>query len=485
MKKIKSIVFVSTLVFLTSCNSGVFEEHEIGSNLIDKSTEVFLIDTFTIESSTVKMDSVATSNFSNAFVGKYNDPYFGNIKSDFFGEVSLQSSFALRTINNSNKIFVEFDSLIFIMYHTPSVKVGDRVNDYFHGDTLPEQSISIHRVTEDFELPNNFFAYNADDALAYDTEALGSSVFTPKRDLNSVIDEKQDRDPLAEKGGLRIRMDDALGQEIIDSVNNSSDVVLNNNDWTNFFKGIVLKAGDNNTAMFSYQTGNGMKMRVYYHDADFSEAGVAKFHDFPINKTSATTFKPVTFSNYSSDFNANEFIQKIGMIQELKNDVPSSETDNLCFVQGGTGLITKLRIPHIENLDRMGITGGILKAELVLSPKEDSFDDEIYPLPFSSLELYKTNKNNKFDEGILNTRTNNIVTSTYQFNSIYEDESYYSFDLTDYVNEILLVGDEYDDAILVTLPKNIIGNSMERLIIDNDKKSDSRIRLKVTYVVQN
>jgi hypothetical protein len=479
MRKIKSIVFVSMLVLLTSCNSDVFEEHEIGSNIIDKSTEVFLIDTFTVHSSTVKMDSVVTSNYSNVLVGKYNDPYFGNIKSDFYGEVDLQTPFTLRTISSGVEVKVQFDSLVFIMYHQGSTMVNGRVNDHFHGDTLKEQSITIHRVTEDFEFPDNVYAYNADDVLEFDAEAIGSSVFVPKRHVNSLIDEDRDKDPLAEKGGLRIKMDDALGIEIIDSVNVASDVVLDKEDWLEFFKGIVLKAGDNNTAMFSYQTGVGMKMRLYYSDTEYTEAGIAKFHDFPINK------KSVNFSNYSSDFNSNEFIQKIGMIQELEEDVASTETDNLSFIQGGTGLITKVQIPHIEKLNEMGLAGGILKAELVFSPHGNSYDEDFYPLPFSNFELYRTDRKNKFNSAVLDSRTNNIVTSTYVYNSKYLDESYYMFDLTDYVNQILLNGQEYDDALLISIPPSIIGNSMERLIIDNDKKSKTRIELKITYVVQN
>ena len=37
---------------------------------------------------------------------------------------------------------------------------------------------------------------------------------------------------------------------------------------------------------------------------------------------------------------------------------------------------------------------------------------------------------------------------------------------------------------MITLPLENIGNSMDRLVIDNDKDSDFRIRLRTTYVVQ-
>jgi hypothetical protein len=473
MKKIKYIVFISTLALLTACNSGDFEEHEIGGNLIDQSTEVLMIDTFTVESSVVKLDSVTTSGFSAFLLGKYNDPYFGNVKSDFYGEASLASPFTLRT-SNDEKLFVAFDSLVFIMYHDPSLL-------RFVGDTLAEQTISVHRVTEEFELPDNKFSYKAHDQLAYETEALGSKTFMPRIQLNSVIDATEDEDVFSEKGGVRIRLDDALGLDIIDMVNNSSEILEDNVKWLDYFKGIVLRANDNNSAIFSFQTGTGLKMRVYYHETNSSESGVLRYYDLPVTANS------LNFTNHSSDFMSDEYsyIQKINDIEDVEDDLSSEEIGDLCFLQGGTGLMTKVRIPHVELLNRMGLTGGILKAELVFSPEKDSYDKDLFPLPYSYFELYYTNKRNSFVGSVVNPSTNSPLTSTYVYNLEYVDESYYSFDVTSYVNNILLNGQEYDNALLITLPVSTIGNSVERLVIDNDRKSDNRIKLQVTYVVQN
>ncbi len=479
MNKIKFVTFISILALFTACNSNGFEEHEIGGNLIDQATEVFMIDTFTVESSTIKLDSVKTMGFGNVLLGKYNDPYFGNVKADFFGEVNLTNTIALRTIDGQ-KVFVEFDSLVFIMYHEPN-KLR------FIGDTLAEQTISVHRVTEEFDLPDNKPDYKAHDKLTYETEALGSKTFIPRLTLNSVIEDIKDKDPLSEKGGIRIRLDDALGQDIIDKVNSSDEILEDGVKWLNYFKGIVLKAGDNNSAIFSFQTGKdskssyGMKMRVYYHDIKYDKAGVLRYADLPVEAGF------LNFTNHSSDFMSDEYsyIQKINDIENLRDDLSSDETDDLCFIQGGTGLMTKLRIPHIELLNRMGLTGGILKAELVFSPEKDSYDKDLYPLPYMNFELYTTNKKNLFVGSVVNPSTNSPLTSTYVYNPRYIDESYYSFDITSYVNNILVNGQEYDNALLITLPRQTLGNSFERLVIDNRINSDTRIKLEVTYVVQN
>ncbi|WP_195715146.1 DUF4270 family protein [Ancylomarina sp. 16SWW S1-10-2] len=477
MKKVKYIVFSSILALLTACNSSDFEEHEIGSNLIDQSIDVVMLDTFTVESSTVKLDSVTTSGFSTFLLGKYNDPYFGNVKSDFFGQVNLASSLSSRMVNGE-KVFVEFDSLVFIMYHE-----ANKLR--FVGDTLAEQTLSVHRVTEEFKLPDNKYSYKAHDELAYDDEVLGTKTFIPELTLNSVINPTDDEDPYSDRGGIRIRLDDALGLDIIEKVNSTVDslneILEDNVKWLNYFEGIVLKAGDNNSAIFSFQTASGMKMRLYYHDTNSSESGMPRYYDLPVSANN------LNFTNHSSDFISDEYsyIQKINDIVDLEDDLSSEETDDLCFLQGGTGLMAKIRIPYIGLLNRMGLTGGILKAELVFSPEEDSYDDDLYPLPYSNFELYYTNEFNGFVSSVLNPNTNSQLSSSFIYDYRYPDESYYTFDVTSYVNNILINGQEYENALLITLPLSTIGNSVERLVIDNDRKSDTRIKLEVTYAVQN
>ncbi|WP_164977384.1 DUF4270 family protein [Ancylomarina salipaludis] len=474
MKRIKILVSISILVFLSSCNSGAFEEHEIGDNLIGNSTEVSLIDTFTIESSTVKMDSVVTSGQKNILFGKYDDPYFGKVNSDFYGVLGLGDSFNLRKINVNGvgqvDVHVKFDSLVFIVYS----------DKRYYGDTLAQQSISIHKVIEEIKYPDNEFAFYGHRNFAYEAEDLCNVNFFAKPVTQSVYNTEIDQDAEANDGGIRFRMDDELGLDIIKRVNNTEDdTVRDSNKWKKYFNGIVLKPGQNNTVMLSFPiTDSKMKMRLYYSDAEYDEVGVSRFHDFPVLNTM------LAFSNYTSDKSSTP--QNLGRIVDRTEELSSDSTDNLTFIQGGIGFMTKVRIPYLEKLNTLGLTGGILKSELILYPKDDSFDSEQFKLPSSSsaFNIYTTNADNMTLSSILNPVNNQAVASVYNFNREYPDESYYSIDITNYVNNVLLSGQNYDDALLLSLPIETIGNSMERMVIENDPKSDFRIRLKTTYVVQ-
>ncbi len=462
MRKFSFIIIVNLFAFLTSCTTDKFQEHEVGDNLIDNTTEVRLIDTFTIESSTVKLDSVLTSGQANILFGSYEDEYFGRIRSDFYALVGLGGAFYLKEVGeNKDKVPIRFDSLVFISYP----------DSRYMGDTLLTQSMSIHRVTEEIEIPDDQRGFYAHSSFPFDEESIGSASFVSRPITESQeYNEEKENDVENNKGGIRFNMKDALGLDIVRMVNTENDTVRFVEKWNEYLKGIVLRAGEDNSLMLSYglQTGR-MKIRLYYTYTDFELSGTRAFHDFPI----VTSLE--NFINIKSDFSAAPY--DLNQIIDEKIDLSSENTGNLSFAHSGLGILTKIKIPHIERLNTIGSTGGVLSAELNFYPKDDSFDNDHFKLPSVPFTLYQTSDVNGFNAQL--PVNSNFV------GPVNSDESYYSIDVTSYVNNVLTNGQEFDDALLLTLPLNSLGVSMDRLIIENDEDSDFRIRLKVKYVVQN
>jgi hypothetical protein len=274
----------------------------------------------------------------------------------------------------------------------------------------------------------------------------------------------------------------ALGKEIVDSVNTESEIFNNENQWHKFVKGLIIRPGDENTVMWRVPIGEGqLKLRLYYHETEYQDAGKQKFHDFPIVLPGPDEQK--SFTNYSSDRSSTP--QRLDRLVEQENELDSEQTDHLTFIQGGVGLYTKINIPYIEHLKRLGIAGGVLKAELIMYPKNDSFDDELYPLPDenTNIVLYNTNEDNQFRSSLPGPNSSTLAFKVNR-NLQNKDETYYSTDLTSYVNNVLVAGKEYEDAILIGIKRETVGNTYDRLIIEDDPNSDYRIKLKVTYVIQ-
>lgn len=478
MRKLITILFIFVLGFLTSCNSDSFQEHEIGDNLIDKSTEAQLIDTFLVESATVKLDSLLTSGYSNILFGAYHDEFFGDVSSEFYTTLGLGGGLEMGADANGKKnIELEFDSLVFIGF--PDTR--------YYGDTLQEQTMTFHKLTEEIDLSNEQIGFYAHHTFAHEEVPFGTSTFYLKPVKQSkeittigtetILEVERKRD------GLRLRIDDALGIDIVNKVNANDSILTNIFKWRKFFKGMVLKPGSDNSTLFSFKLGSpGMKLRLYFR----YEGGERSYHDFPIiqsqGRSSESGLAYYNFSNFRSDKSSTP--QDLGRIVEETEELKSEETDDLAFIQGGIGFYAKVKIPYIKNLKYLGITGGLLNAELIFYPKEGSFDDSVFRLPTSEISVYVTNR----DNNRLSLLTNSIgssATAVYNYVSERKNERYYSIDLTSYVNDILTNGQDYEDALLIGFPYESIGNTMGRLIIENDIESDFRIRLKATYVVQN
>ncbi|WP_421920313.1 DUF4270 family protein [Marinifilum sp.] len=484
MRTINRLLFFSIISFFVSCNSDSYEEHEIGDNLIDQTTEVVLIDTFSIESSTIILDSLITSGSRTAILGSYKDEYLGDIKAEYYGLLSLNGSFQRSSIDGSvEKVPIQFDSLVFIAYP----------DGRYFGDTLQAQRIIINRVAEDMELPDNEFAFYGHNSFEYDDLPLLDREFY----LNPIKQSRYDEaiDLHAQSGavsyygkyfgeGIYLKLDNeqalALGEDIVEKVNAESDSVTESIQWRKFMKGIVIRPGDENSTLFHVPLAdNKLKLRLYYSDTDYSDKGRVKFHDFPV--VSSLGNQNYSFLNYSAD--RSNTPQQLDRLVEQEVELDSELTDDLTFIQGGLGMYTKIKIPHIENLITLGLTGGVIRADLLLYPTDNSYDDEVFPLPMSSLNLYNTNENNVIGSQLAGGQSAGLsFTFVPNFNN--EDESVYVADLTSYVNSILVNGKEYDDALLIGFPFENIGYTYDRLIVENDLASDFRIRLRVTYVIQ-
>ncbi|MUP36386.1 DUF4270 family protein [Labilibaculum sp. 44] len=478
MRKLISILFVSALWFFTSCNSDTFQEHEIGDNLIDKSTEVHLIDTFTVRSATVKLDSLLTSGYSNVLFGGYHDEFFGEVSSEFYTTLGLGGAFEMGADANGKKnVKLQFDSLVFIGF--PDTR--------YYGDTLQEQTISFHKLKEEIDLPNGQIGFYGHHTIAHDEVAFGSASFYLKPRKQSVeiktIGDKTIPEIERERDGLRLRIDDAFGWDIINRVNADDDTLQNIFKWRNFFNGMVLKPGSENSALFSFKLGApGMNLRLYFT----YEGGDRGYHDFPVilaaPRQGENGLAYYNFSNFVSDKSSTP--QDLGRIVEETEELKSEETDDLAFIQGGIGFYAKVKIPYVENLNNLGVTGGVLKSELIFYPLEGSFDNSIFRLPSSAISVYVTNRDNNRVMALTDSR-GAALRAVYNNYTEHKNESYYSIDLTSYVNDILTNGQDYEDALLIGFPYESIGNTIDRLVIENDPDSNFRIRLKTTYVVQN
>src|SRR5580698_9365980 len=119
--KYKNISITFLVSVLATCVLAGCDKPNInfGTTFVNNNnTNIIVVDTFTASLSTVALDSFPTAGTGTMLIGRYNDPYFGNITSRSFLQMGIPSIPGL-TYQSA------FDSLSLIM----------RVNKNYFGDT--------------------------------------------------------------------------------------------------------------------------------------------------------------------------------------------------------------------------------------------------------------------------------------------------------------------------------------------------------------
>ena len=140
--------------------------------------ETLFTDTLTVRMSTVLADSVRTSNPDVFLAGRYVDPLFGTITASSYIRMSLGFQLDLGAT-------AVYDSLVL---YTPY--------NYAYGDTLPAQTIAVHRIQEVINPDKNY--YN-NSTLTYNPTPLASKTFQAKPRTD---------------GSLRFKLPNDLGKEL-------------------------------------------------------------------------------------------------------------------------------------------------------------------------------------------------------------------------------------------------------------------------------
>ena len=243
---------------LTSCekqpNLGQFGFSNVADN---NSANVVVVDSSTVLLSTVYVDSVASAGTTFLQVGTYNDAYMGQITSEAFLQVRPPGLPALDPQRD------RYDSIGMTLFF--------RKSNPFYGDTTIPQTFEVHQVTALYQLPPLQTAWWSNQALPIGP-ALGSTTVSIAPNLPYTSQNAGDT--------VKIRMDDALGQQLYNMVYNKSDTVANLPTFENWFNGLCITPGPGSGgAMYGFF--DSCLMRVYYSE-NTNGASVTKTIDFPL-----------------------------------------------------------------------------------------------------------------------------------------------------------------------------------------------------------
>ena len=422
----------------TDTDTGDFS---VGSDYLALSNKVVLIDTATVNMSTINFDSLATSSTGRILIGNYDDPLFGKVKSDSYFQLS-GNSYALNSIgSDTESTNYVFDSISMIL----------KYDKYYYGDTTRVQTFNIYRLTQKVKPNKEDDQFYNNSTLTYDSESLGKISFKPRP---------------KEKDSINVQMSKVFGEALFQKIKKRE--VTDFDSFTEYLKGLVLVPENSTSSNVIGFSVSSSKVRLYYSKYQSDNENASNILDFSILDT-------------SKQFNS-ILLDKTGtLIQDLPistSKLSSLLTNNQGFIQAGTGVACRIDFPNIKQLKNISTNGAIVDAELILKPVNNSYSDK-YPLA-DSLKVYVGNNLNRISGTLANSAGGAVYGRLNKKSDEFNENVGYSISLGSFLQKEMLKQSESRSSLILTLPE--LTQSVNRLILGDQKHLNNKIQLKIYYI---
>lgn len=409
---------------------------DIGSKYVDVRTTLRFVDTLSVNSYTVKVDSMRSSGLSSPgiVVGRFHDPSIGDITATSYFRVGLPGTI---TLPND----AVYDSLVLVM----------KDDDYFQGDTLQTFTLNVHRLNQIIKVHDDGYLYNV-SSVGYDEEVIGTVSYRPKPNVNDT---------------LWVSMADTLGKEMFELIRTKDDKMLQQDNFLTYFKGLALTWDESDEAILGFKIGNSLPaMRLYFHYTDFST--ISKHIDFVINAYTTLQFNQFEIKNPVFDLPGQQ-----------KEKIPAATTGNTTVLLGGAGLVTRVEFPYLKELRAFYDNMNVLRAELIVEPARNTYKSILLP---EKVSLFQTDRLNRFGSAIYDRSTSSILKGDLVIDEVYQEETYYSFDITDFISSKLTEASDDVPALLITITPDDFYQKADRVVFGSKNNPDNKVKLKLYYM---
>lgn len=419
----------------------------------DTGMGVEIVDTLTIAASTFLLDPLPTAGTGTMLAGNLNDEALGAITVSPYFRVG-NSGLSLAGLPAD----AVFDSLSLRLFY----------NGYYYGDTTAEMRLALHRLSEDLELSELPVALEddeypvfvsretlwSDQRFAFDGTPLGHVTFFPR--------------PLSASDTVKIRLDDVFGRILFDMAMASDTRLTNAEDFTDFFKGLVLLPEGIGKCIVGFRDSLALNLH-YSYERQSDGMRVSDTLKFGIGTT---------------DYQYNRVMtDRQGTVLEglsyQHDEVPASATLYRTFIQGSSGIVTRLRFPTARQFINSANIA-VSKARLII--ETDQSGDGHYPPP-SALVLMVANQYGTPTAMLTSSYDSGTQTAPYQTPSQAggAGNGKYIFDLTQYISEMRNSTSSETESLLLTVPISDLMATVTRLAIAT-QGNEPAIKLHLTYI---
>lgn len=326
-----------------------------------------------------------------------------------------------------------------------------------YGDTLTSQDFEVHQITTQldasipYQTTTSFVTYNP--AVAGEVSGIYAR---PYSEGNS--------------GMLRIPLKNAFASSLLAVADDRG-----NTDFQSNFYGIMIKSKNASTASVisaNYSASTAIKTRLTVY---FKRSGIADSTVFMMNYGSPA------FNRVIADRTGTP----IAALKFNGDSINESLTGNKCFIQAGTGVVTKVRIPYLKNLATVDGQSVVINKATLVVPLDETSDIPTFR-QVAALGLLELNSDNSYryrSNGALAFVQNNGFPQAGSTNAVIAGSAAvtdvaYNFDITSYVQSVLGGTIETNGFIITPVANSFYVN---RAVVNSTHASAKRMRLEIYY----
>lgn len=418
-------------------------EDDIGLDVLDPSDALgtVVVDTSTVIAWSREPVPTGTSGLSRNLLGAYLDPDFGTVYAGIVAQIRLSST---NVGAGSVGDVLDCDSIVL------SLAFDASTSGY---GNLDAQTFQVFRLAEDLRTDTTYTSGHVPGIIPDDLVADPRGSFLPQPGVKPYIG----GDSLTPQ--LRIRLDNALGEEWLDEQFGGTNFV-DNTAFLNYFKGLLVLPVDEPQA--PYQRGvlyfntlsQDSKVTLYYRnvtDQDTTEV------EFPIN-TSSVRYSVARFEH--------DRALRPGLAEQLQDSTLGQQR---IYLQALNGMVGELRFPHLADYTAQGLRA-LAKAELVL-PVEGPY----YPAYAPPAQIFPFRKNAEGEDAVLPDQTGNVNLVGGIFDPVAKE---YRMVVTQWMQGVL--NGDYANTGLSLVPSSR-GVSVNRVILAGPAHATTPLKLRLTF----
>lgn len=375
-----ALLLTSALFSLASCEDNA---NELGLDLPGTAPISTDFEDFPVQASTVRKDTLATTQKDHYLVGRLQDGNtLGVLEAKAFLDIAPSTA-------ASDSLPFQYAGQNPVLDSVVLTASFDRV----YGSAITPFRMSVHELDQPLD---EFTTYNSKSTVALGPAIVTDSLVLLNRTIQNKIK------TLDSLKGLPIRISlsskkqpTAFGTRLFNKLRTTNSVYLSEKDLRDVWKGFALLPTSTGTVL-GFNRSTSSLVNVYYHlPIDLTVTpNIKKKKVFHIifNDPFQTASAPRFFTNISYTLNAPgspfNVLQNNGLAQ-----VDQAVSSGTVYAQDGTGLMTKLIIPGLEELKQRQAQSNLVvnRAELIIPLRPNSVGQFNAP---AQLYLYEANNAN-------------------------------------------------------------------------------------------